>query len=91
MSADAPAKPSGSYLLQIGAYKSDEEARAAWKADTAKHAALLNGFGPDVQRFEKPDGSIWYRLRFGSFADRGTAAALCDRLKAQGRDCLVVK
>jgi hypothetical protein len=90
---DVPVKPavSGSYLLQIGAYKSDEEARAAWKADAAKHATLLNGFGPDVQRFEKPDGSTWYRLRFGSFADRSTAAALCERLKAQGRDCLVVK
>ena len=90
---DAPAKPavSGSYLLQIGAYKSDEEARAAWKADAGKHATLLNGFGPDVQRFEKPDGSIWYRLRFGACADRGTATALCERLKAQGRDCLVVK
>jgi len=90
---DTPAKPaaSGSYLLQIGAYKSDEEARAAWKADVGKHSTLLNGFGPDVQRFVKPDGSTWYRLRFGSFADRTTAVALCDRLKAQGRDCLVVK
>ena len=91
--AETPAKPavSGSYLLQIGAYKSDEEARAAWKADVGKHGTLLNGFGPDVQRFVKPDGSTWYRLRFGSFADRTTATALCERLKAQGRDCLVVK
>jgi hypothetical protein len=86
-----PAAASGGYLLQIGAYKSEEEARAAWKSYQSKHATLLSGFGPDVQRTTHDDGSTWYRLRVASFADKDTAAALCERLKAQGAACFVAK
>jgi hypothetical protein len=92
--AEAAAKPAatgGSYLLQIGAYKSDEDARTAWKTYQSKHAALLNGFGPDVQRTTHDDGSVWYRLRIASFSDKDTAAAVCERLKAQGAACFVAK
>jgi hypothetical protein len=87
------AKPaaSGSYFLQIGAYKSDAEARVAWKAYAGKHSTLLNGFGPDVQRADLGDKGVWYRLRVASFADKDTAAALCERLKAQGGACYLAK
>jgi cell division protein FtsN len=86
-----PAAASGGYLLQIGAYKSEEEARTAWKTYQSKHATLLSGFGPDVQRTTHDDGSTWYRLRIASFADKDTAAALCERLKTQGAACFVAK
>jgi cell division protein FtsN len=90
---DTPAKPaaSGSYLLQVGAFKSDAEARTAWKAYQSKHAALLNGFGPDVQKVDLGDKGTWYRLRIASFADKDAAAAVCDRLKAQGGSCFLAK
>jgi hypothetical protein len=89
----APAKTaaSGSYLLQIGAYKSEDDARAAWKAYQSKHAALLNGFSSDVQRTTHDDGSTWYRLRIASFSDKDAAAALCERLKSQGGACFLSK
>lgn len=89
-----PAKPAaavGGYLLQIGAYKSDAEARGAWKTYQGKHSALLSGFSPDVQQTTHPDGSVWYRLRIASFADKTAAMALCDRLKAQGGACFLSK
>jgi hypothetical protein len=90
---DTPAKPaaSGSYLLQVGAFKSDAEARTAWKAYQSKHAALLNGFGPDVQKVDLGDKGTWYRLRIASFADKDAAVAVCDRLKAQGGSCFLAK
>ena len=83
--------PAGAFVLQIGAYKSQGEADAAWKAYQKKHAALLSGFGPDVQKADLGDKGIWYRLRVGSFADKGAAAALCDRLKADGGACFPAK
>ncbi len=86
-----PAAASGGYLLQIGAYKSEEDARNAWKIYQSKHATLLSGFGSDVQRTTHDDGSTWYRLRISSFSDKDTAAALCERLKAQGAACFVAK
>ncbi len=82
----APAKPasSGAYALQIGAYKSQADADAAWKTYKAKHAALLSGYGPDVQKADLGDKGTWYRLRIAGFADKDVATSLCDRLKADG-------
>jgi hypothetical protein len=74
----------GAYVLQIGAYKSQEDADAAWKAYKAKHAALLSGYGPDVQKADLGDKGVWYRLRVAGFSDQSVASALCDRLKADG-------
>ena len=88
VSKTATAVKTGSYLLQVGAYKSEEEATAAWKAYQAKHAALLSGFGPDIQRADVGD-KVWYRLRIASFADKDTAVAVCDRLKAQNGNCFL--
>jgi cell division protein FtsN len=81
----------GAYLLQIGAYKSQSDADAAWKTFRGKHAALLSGFGPNVQKADLGDKGVWYRLRVGSFADKGAATALCDRLKAEGAACFTAK
>jgi cell division protein FtsN len=88
VSKTATAAKAGSYLLQVGAYKSEEEATAAWKSYQAKHAALLSGFGPDIQRADVGD-KVWYRLRIASFADKDTAVAVCDRLKAQNGNCFL--
>jgi cell division protein FtsN len=85
------AAPSGSYLLQIGAYKSEAEATAAWKTYQGKHTTLLSGFGPDVQRADLGDKGVWYRLRISSFADKDAAIALCDRLKAQNGACFLAR
>ena len=104
--AETPAKPpvaapatatpvasaaGGAYVLQIGAYKSQSDADGAWKVYQAKHAALLSGFGPNVQKADLGDKGVWYRLRAGSFADKSAAAALCDRLKAEGAVCFPAK
>lgn len=79
----------GGYLLQIGAYKSEAEAMAAWKTYEGKHATLLNGFSPDVQKADLAEKGVWYRLRIASFPDKDGAMALCDRLKAQNGACFL--
>ncbi|HUO98411.1 MAG TPA: SPOR domain-containing protein [Rhizomicrobium sp.] len=90
--AVAPAAvTSGSYLLQVGAYKSQDEAMAAWKAYQSKHSSLLKGLSPDVQRADLGGKGVWYRLRVSSFADKNAAAALCDRLKAENGACFLAR
>ena len=81
----------GAYVLQIGAYRSQSDADGAWKSYQAKHAALLSGFGPNVQKADLGDKGVWYRLRVGSFADKDAATAMCDRLKAEGAACFPAK
>ena len=93
--ADTPAaKPaastSGAYVLQIGAYKSEDEATAAWHAYQAKHP-MVGGYDSDIKKVDLADKGTWYRLRIGSFADKTTAATLCDKLKADGGNCFLAK
>jgi hypothetical protein len=89
--APVAAKPaaSGGYVLQIGAYKSQGDADAAWKAYKAKHAALLGSYSDDVQQADLGDKGTWYRLRINGFADKDMASSLCDRLKADGGACIL--
>ena len=88
--AQAPVA-SGIYLLQIGAYKSQGEADAAWTVYKAKHAALLAGYSPNVAQADLGDKGVWYRLRIAGFSSKDVASALCDRLKADGGGCFLGK
>lgn len=87
----APAAASaGAFVLQIGAYKSEDEAKAAWATYQRKHP-LVGGYSSDIQRVDLGDKGVWYRLRIGSFADKAGADALCDKLKADGGGCFPAK
>ena len=89
--APPPAAASaGAFVLQIGAYKSEDEAKAAWAGYERKHP-LVGGYPTDVQRVDLGDKGVWYRLRIGSFADKAAAGAVCDKLKADGGGCFPAK
>jgi cell division septation protein DedD len=79
---------SGGYVLQIGAYKSQADADAAWKVYKTKHAALLSAYSDDVQQADLGEKGTWYRLRISGFADKDMATSVCDRLKADGGTCI---
>jgi cell division septation protein DedD len=86
----APAKPAGGgFVLQIGSYKSQADAEAAWRTYKGHHAALLSGYSENIQQADLGDRGTWYRLRIGGLADREVAGALCDRLKADGGACIL--
>jgi cell division septation protein DedD len=81
----------GTYLLQIGAYKSEAEADAAWKIYQSRHTATLSGFAKDVKQVDLGAKGIWYRLRVGGFASKESAAQLCSKLTAEGGACFPAK
>ncbi|HEY8696615.1 MAG TPA: SPOR domain-containing protein, partial [Rhizomicrobium sp.] len=83
-------KAAGGFVLQVGAYKSDAEARAAWRAYEARHP-LVGGYEPDIRRVELAGKGTWYRLRIGAFANSAESAALCEKLKADGATCFPAK
>jgi hypothetical protein len=89
--ASAPAKSAvaGGYVLQIGSYKSQGDAEAAWKTYKGRHAALLSGYSENIQQADLGEKGTWYRLRIGGLGDREVALALCDRLKADGGVCIL--
>ena len=87
--APGPAATAGGYVLQIGAYKSQADAEAAWKAYKGRHAALLTGYSENIQQVDLGEKGTWYRLRVAGLGDREVALALCDRLKADGGACIL--
>lgn len=89
--AKPAAATGGSYVLQIGAYKSQADADAAWTAYKSRHAALLSGYSPDVKQADLGEKGTWYRLRVAGFSDRDVANGVCDRLKADGGACILAK
>jgi len=92
--APAPVKApaaTGAFVLQIGAYKSEEDAAAAWRTYHGKHASLLSGYSQDVKKVDLGEKGTWYRLRVGSFADKDAAKALCTKLTAEGGACFPAK
>jgi len=86
--ADAAA---GGFALQIGAYKSQAEADTAWNLYKSKHAALVSSYSPDTVKADLGPKGTWYRLRIGPFSNRADAAALCEKLKADGGTCFLAK
>jgi hypothetical protein len=92
--APAPAAPaaasagSGDWMVQISATKSDADARRSF-ADAQRRWPVLAGRGLDVQQANLGDRGTFYRARV-SGGSREQAVALCEQLKAQGGQCMVV-
>jgi tetratricopeptide (TPR) repeat protein len=81
--------PSAANLsVQLGAYRSEAEANAAW-ADLRKSAGdLLTALSPLIIAVDLPGKGRWYRLRVGKL-ELATATQLCATLKTKGITCIV--
>jgi len=68
----------GGVGLQIGAYKSEADANAAWTSLSHKHP-MVAAYRSAVKKVDLGDKGIWYRLRLGTFADKSAAEGFCDK------------
>ena len=86
---DPSALASGTRLVQLGAYKSEEIARAEWDKKFARYGEYLEGKDRVVQKAQS-GGRTFYRLRVHGFADLSDARRFCSALVAEGADCIPV-
>lgn len=82
--AGAGAKTAGGVVVQLGALRSEAEARAL----IATLGASLGGREAWVETAQV-GGKTWRRALVGGFADPAAAARFCADLKAAGRGCFV--
>lgn len=80
----------GSWMLQLGAFSTNDSAEKAWGSFSKKYGDALSGLSPDYQQAEV-NGKTLFRLRAAGFATRADATARCEELKKQGGSCLVVQ
>ena len=82
------ATATGTHVVQVGAFGSDEEALRFFGTLSGKHGAFVGDKAPDIQRAEVK-GKTYHRLRLAPFASKAAAQGYCTELKAKGQDCLV--
>jgi len=84
-----PPRARSGWVIQIGAYDGEDEAKQHLSAAQIKVRAMLAAADPFTERVQKGDKAL-YRARFAGF-DKETAAAACRQLKRNDFDCMTVK
>jgi D-alanyl-D-alanine carboxypeptidase len=79
----------GEWLIQVGAFEDEGEARQHLGAAQLKVPAMLAAADPFTERVQKGD-KAYYRARFAGF-DKATAEATCKLLKRSDIECMAVK
>jgi D-alanyl-D-alanine carboxypeptidase len=85
----AQVRARGGWLIQIGAYPGEDEAKQHLSAARSKVRDRLAAADPFTERVLKGDKAL-YRARFAGF-DKATADATCKQLKRNDFDCITVK
>jgi D-alanyl-D-alanine carboxypeptidase len=89
--ASAPNAPHShdGWLIQIGAFDREDEARQHLSTARLKVRDALAAAHPLTERVQKGD-KVLYRARFTGF-DKGTAEAACQQLRRSDMDCIALK
>lgn len=92
--ASTPTKQSsqitaGTALVQLGAFDADAVATVQWNNLAKRHADLLGGKKPLIQKATK-GSKTFYRLRVQGFANAKESKSFCAALKARDTDCIPV-
>jgi D-alanyl-D-alanine carboxypeptidase len=82
--------PAGPFLVQIGAFQTQDEAerRLAWAREHA--GAVLGAHTPHTSQV-KLGNKVFFRARYGGFGAKSAAAGACSALKRLDIECLVMR
>jgi len=84
------AATTGGFVIQIAAFRSQDEALSRYAALKRRHSSLLRPYTSFIQRADLGDRGIYYRLRLGPIGGKDKASNLCRSLLSAGeKDCLV--
>lgn len=92
-STDSPSAGSvtgGGIRLQVAAVRSRSEAEALAGLLVGRHAGQLAGRKPEVDQSVIGSMGTFYRVRIGPYSNEQEPQQLCNELKADGFDCLIV-
>lgn len=79
----------GPFIIQVGAFASQNEAEAQLRAVAERADQILNGYDRRTEMIEKGTRTI-YRARFAGF-ESGAATAACTELRRRSIDCFVTR
>jgi D-alanyl-D-alanine carboxypeptidase len=77
------------WVIQVGAYQAEREAKQRLSTLQSKASKVLNGADPFTETIDK-GGTTYYRARFAGL-DKEKAEAACKYLKRDGVECVTIK
>jgi cell division septation protein DedD len=80
----------GAWLVQLGALKSEGDAKNEWTRVKAANKDLLGDYGSDIVRVDLGEKGIYWRLRAGPM-DEGQARSTCASLAKRSQGCIIAK
>ncbi|MEM8770899.1 MAG: SPOR domain-containing protein [Pseudomonadota bacterium] len=83
-----PSAVSGTHVVQVGSFRSNEEAVAQWRRMVSRLDTVIGDKTFDIEEADLGDRGVYHRLRVGPFASSDEASAYCASLKENGQDCL---
>jgi D-alanyl-D-alanine carboxypeptidase len=89
--AATPAKAQirSGWMIQVGAFQAEQEAKQRLSSVQSKASKVLNGADPFTETVDK-GGTTFYRARFAGL-DKDKAEAACKYLKRNDVDCVTIK
>ena len=90
MDQSAAARAAAGGEVQLGAWRSEAEARAGWQKAQVQARELLAGLRPHVLAADLPGKGVYYRLRVSPGAGV-SRSQFCDRVSAAGVTCFPVR
>ena len=79
-----------SFRIQLGSFRKRDSAMVHWATVLSSNRAVLEGLSPLVRTADFGDRGTFYRLQAGPLVSSIVAIALCDVLKTNNVDCLVI-
>lgn len=80
----------GTHGVQLGAYTDGSRVYEGWRELQGRAPAQLGNLLPSIERVERADGGVIFRLRTQAVGGRADADRLCEDLKTNAVDCMVV-
>jgi D-alanyl-D-alanine carboxypeptidase len=77
------------WMIQVGAFQAEQEAKQRLTTVQSKASKVLNGADPFTETVDK-GGTTFYRARFAGL-DKDKAEAACKYLKRNDVDCVTIK
>lgn len=81
----------GDWVVQIGSFRTEDEAESAWVNFITGYSDIAAGAAPDIQSAEIEGRGTYHRLRIAAFSGRDEASAFCAALQARGQDCYATR
>jgi len=75
------------YWLQLGTFKSEEEATKAWQEMREKNSDILGALTIKVTKSDMKEQGVLYRLQAGSADDEEAAKSFCRKLNGRKQSC----